>query len=477
MIVSTDFDIKEKELIVSYYDEAGDMQFLRKKLHESDMFNWNTTSTPSEYRNWDGRFLEKVPSKFVSRFRCEEIIQTRLTQSDREKLFAIHNPKKYYLDIEIDLQSTDFPDPERALMPVGLITIVNPDNTVYVLSTMSKFGKEKAELTKKLTEDTNEYFASLKNNPATAKLNVEFNVKYMEFETEVELMECFFHKMMPKIPFLTGWNVIGFDWLYLVNRCARINVDITKNLPGKLIGKARMLSHFGLVDYMEVFKNIKPFKVVENYKLDYIANLVLGVAKLKTNYNSMLEAQKDRYNFALYNVIDTVLVKLMEDKLDLLSVVFSISTVAGIEVSKVFSNVFLTETLMCREFLTRNKLMANDKRAPIEDMTYDGAFVMPPVPGYYQYVACYDFASMYPNIQIQFNISPDAYLGKGAPKPTEIHTKNNTRFTNQFDSAARKILTNLYNERVNTKKLVKQLKELRERKANEMAQKNIPENV
>lgn len=469
MIVSTDFDIREKELVVSYYDEAGELQFLHKKLHESDMFNWGKSNTPSEFRNWDNTFLQRVPSKYVSRYRCEEIMQTRLAESEKAKIFSHNNPKKYYLDIEIELQSNDFPDAERALMPVGLITIVNPDNVVYVLSTMSKYGQERLAVTKKLVGDTNEYFKSLKNNPTTANLNLEFTVKFMEFETEVEMMETFFHKMMPKIPFMTGWNVIGFDWLYLINRCARLDIDPTEKLPGKLIGKAKMLSHFGLVDYMEVFQHIKPFKVVENYKLDYIANLVLGVSKLKTNYSSMIEAQKDTYNFILYNIIDTVLVKLMEDKLDLLSVVFSISTVAGIEVSKVFSNVFLTETLMCREFLTRGKMMANEKKAPLEDMSYAGAFVMPPIPGYYEYVACYDFASMYPNIQIQFNISPDAYLGKGAPKEGEIFTKNNTRFTKKFDSAARKILSSLYNERLTTKKLIKQLKELKEKKVNEMA--------
>lgn len=470
MIVSTDFDIANKELLVSYYDKQGDMQFLRKKLHESDLFNWMKTPSPSEYRNWNGEFLKKQPTNFsISKFRVEELIQERLSEEERGKINAIYNPKKYYLDIEIDLISDDFPDAERALQPVGMITLVNPDNVVYVMSTMTKFGQDSKAKVAQLTQDTNDYFKSLKNKKETSHLNIDFTLKYMEFETEEALLECFFHKMMPKVPFMTGWNVIKFDWLYLVNRCARLGIDPLVNLPGQLIGKAKMLSHFGLVDYMEVFQNIKPFKVVENYKLDYIANLVLGVSKLKSPYNSMREAQKDTYNFLLYNIIDTVLVKLIEDKLDLLSVVFSISTVAGISVSRVFSNVFLTETLMCREFLKNNKRLANDKQPPLPEAEFAGAYVMPPKPGHYQYVACYDFASMYPNIQIQFNISPDSYLGKGAPNPGEIHTKNNTRFTSQFDSVARKILLNLYNERVATKGIVKKLKALRDKKINEMA--------
>ena len=68
---------------------------------------------------------------------------------------------------------------------------------------------------------------------------------------------------------------------------------------------------------------------------------------------------------------------------------------------------------------------------------------------------------MYPNIQIQFNISPDTFLGKTDQVKrdgTEIHTKNDTLFSNKSDSVARKILTRLYDERIKTQGEIKQLK-------------------
>jgi DNA polymerase-2 len=292
----------------------------------------------------------------------------------------------------------------------------------------------------------------------------DFTLKYLFFETEQEMMTTFFHKVLPKIPFLTGWNVIGFDWLYLINRCKNLGIEPMAQMPSKtLIGRAKMPVHMGLLDYMEVFMNTKPYKVVENYKLDYIANLVLGTTKLHSEYATMLEAQQDVENFIKYNIIDTILIKLIEDKLGLLDVAFAISKFARVDVSKVFSAVFITETLMCREFLERGLYMANDRRDLEEDATYDGAYVAKPEPGYYKYVSCFDFASMYPNIQIQFNISPDAYLGKKKPdqEPNEdqILTKNNTLFTKKFDSAARTILTRLYNGRVDTKNEMKKLEE------------------
>lgn len=452
MIISTEFNQDTCELLVSYYDANGQVAYIRKYIHDVDQYNWVLTPSPTEYRNWDNKFLKKSKSKWLSRFRLEELIQERFTDEEKALIYSNQGPKKYYLDIEIQLTSNDFPDPAKAAMPVNLITFVNEENICFVMSTMAPYDQNQMD---KLEVDTNEYFKSH---------GQEFKVKYMYFETEDAMMTAFFHKVFPKMPFFTGWNVIGFDWLYLVNRAKRLNIDPMENMESdKLIGQAKMPMHIGLLDYMEVFMNTKPYKVVENYKLDYIANLVLGTTKLHSEYATMMEAQQDVENFVLYNVIDTILVKLIEDKLGLLDVAFSISQLAQVDVSKVFSAVYITETLMCREFLARGKRMASDKKDVASEATYDGAFVAKPEPGYYKNVSCFDFASMYPNLQIQFNISPDSFLGKyqsGQEIPEEtIFTKNDTIFTNKFDSAARTILSGLYQERFDTKAQIKKLED------------------
>jgi DNA polymerase elongation subunit (family B) len=452
MIVSTEFHTEDSTLVISYYKPDGTVGFMKKPIVPHDLYNWNLTPTPTEHRNWDGKFVKKVQGKWLSRFRLEELTQTRLNETEIASIYSDDSPKKFYLDIEIQLTSQEFPDPAKAAMPVNLITFVNEENVCFVMSTMKKL--DEAPILQ-MQDEVNDYF---KAHGQT------FTLKYMFFETEVELMKAFFHKALPKIPFLTGWNVIGFDWIYLINRCKNLDIDPMKTMPSKtLIGKSKMPIHLGLLDYMEVFMNTKPYKVVENYKLEYIANLVLGTTKLHSEYATMMEAQQDIENFIKYNIIDTVLIKLIEDKLGLLDVAFAISKFAKVDVSKVFSAVFITESLMCREFLDRGRYMANDRRELEADATYDGAYVAKPEPGYYKYVSCFDFASMYPNIQIQFNISPDAYLGKMREgielQPDQILTKNNTVFTNKTDSAARTILTRLYNGRVNTKNEMKKLEE------------------
>jgi DNA polymerase elongation subunit (family B) len=452
MIISTEFNSDDSTLMISYYDETGNIAFIKKPIQSADLFNWMLTPNPTEFRNWDNRYLKKAQNKWLNRFRLEELTQTRLTPDELAKVYSDLSPKKYYLDIEIQLTSQDFPDPAKALMPVNLITFVNEDNVCFVLSTMKDLSNKTVST---MQDEVNDYFK------AHSQI---FSIKYVYFEKEEDMLNMFFHKALPKIPFLTGWNVIGFDWLYLINRCKRLGIDPMEKMPcAKLIGKNKMPIHLGLLDYMEVFMNTKPYKVVENYKLDYIANLVLGTTKLHSAYATMMEAQQDIENFVKYNIIDTILVKLIEDKLGLLDVAFAISKFAKVDVSKVFSAVFITETLMCREFLARGRYMANDKRDVENEATYDGAYVAKPEPGFYKYVSCFDFASMYPNIQIQFNISPDSYVGKSNSdtviNPETILTKNCTIFTNKFDSAARTILTKLYNGRVDTKNEMKKLEE------------------
>ena len=452
MIVSTEFNSDDSTLVISYYDEDGNIAFIKKPIQQQDLFNWVLTPNPTEFRNWDNRFLKKAPNRWLSRFRLEELTQSRLSQDELDRIYSDLSPKKYYLDIEIQLTSSDFPDPAKALMPVNLITFVNEDNVCFVMSTMKNL---EAPVVSQMESEVNDYFSAH---------GQAFTIKYLFFEKEEDLMKTFFHKVLPKISFLTGWNVIGFDWIYLINRCKRLNIEPMETMPcKKTIGQSKMPIHMGLLDYMEVFMNTKPYKVVENYKLDYIANLVLGTRKLHQAYATMMEAQQDIENFVKYNIIDTILVKLIEDKLGLLDVAFAISKFARVDVSKVFSAVFITETLMCREFLERGRFMASDRREIEKEATYDGAYVAKPEPGYYKYVSCFDFASMYPNIQIQFNISPDAYIGKiksdTQKTPETIITKNDTIFTKQFDSAARTILTRLYNGRVDTKNEMKRLEE------------------
>ena len=155
MIVSTEFNSDDSTLVISYYDETGNIAFVKKPIQQTDLFNWATTPNPTEFRNWDNRFLKKVPNKWLSRFRLEELTQSRLHQSELDLIYSDLSPKKYYLDIEIQLTSQDFPDPAKALMPVNLITFVNEDNVCFIMSTMKDL---KQDVMQQMESEVNDYF-------------------------------------------------------------------------------------------------------------------------------------------------------------------------------------------------------------------------------------------------------------------------------------------------------------------------------
>lgn len=477
MIIGSEYNQDLQSIVISFYNEKGEVEFLTKKLHKSDLYNWTVTDRATPDKNWDGRFVKRAESKggrWLSQYRIQEIMQDKLSQEEINKIYnPDHFPKKNYLDIEIELLDESFPDPKEAKMPVNMITWCNDNNVVYVLTTMKEpdGSKYNAEEVQRMQDEVHQYFDAvtpLKSGDEKV-LKQQFDVKYVPFDSEVKMMEFFFHRALPKLPFITGWNVINFDWVYLMNRCKRLKIDATLGLMSKkTIGKRTQIPlHTGILDYMEVMQQHKPLKVIENFKLDYISKLLLNAGKLQTKYESFLEAQKDVFNFTKYNIIDVILVKMLDDKLNLLDVSLSISGVAHIDVNKVYSPVHITEILMCREFLKKGLKMAKDGGSDNEgeQTTYAGAYVAKPTPGHYDLVACYDFASMYPNIQMQFNISPDSYIGKTEEvksKGNEIFTRNDTLFTREFDGVAKTILNRLYNERVSTKSVMKGIKEKKE---------------
>jgi DNA polymerase elongation subunit (family B) len=468
-------EVLDKDLMISYYDSNGKIAFIKKRLADHEIFNWVEHDRPSIYKNWDGKPLKKAKSdpKWLTRTRIEEILLDKLTPQEIDMIYDFDNlPKKDYLDIEIGLTSDEFPRPEKAAMPVCLISFCNDEGVSYVLSIMKSDeypdGLGESDV-KRMEEEINDYFRNTKprDEKDRAILDRGFKVRHKFFKTEDELLSFYFHQVAPRQSFITGWNVIDFDWQYLMNRAKKRDIDPLVNFPsGKTFNRKHKLPvHLGLLDYMHLFQDpgYKPYKVVENFTLDYIANRALNVTKLKHPYRNMREFQQDVYMFTKYNVIDNILVKLLEDKFGLLEVAFSLANTAQVEVNKIHSPVHVTEVLMCREFLNMDRRMLKKPWSDdeTEDVKYEGAYVMPPVPGYYEYISCYDFKSMYPNLQMQFNISPDSYLGrKGMIRTngTEISTKNDTFFDGKKDSVARTILDRLYNARIQAQDEIKKLK-------------------
>lgn len=258
---------------------------------------------------------------------------------------------------------------------------------------------------------------------------------------------------------ITGWNVIDYDWTYLVNRCERLKIHPEQSsTSGKLITKRSLPQHRLIVDYMEIYKKWdRSIKIKESNKLDYVGEQAVGINKIK--YNGPLKDlyAKDFFSFVLYNAIDSAMIYYIDRKLCTMTTFLKLAHVAQVEVNKAFSPIWTMEAWMTREFLKMGKVFTDIDKEGRETRDFEGAYVKDPIIGLHEYVTCYDFASLYPNTMMQFNISPEAFIGKVDKnyvlKPGEILTANSTVFDNREDSVLRKILNDLYGRRKATKQI------------------------
>jgi DNA polymerase elongation subunit (family B) len=85
---------------------------------------------------------------------------------------------------------------------------------------------------------------------------------------------------------------------------------------------------------------------------------------------------------------------------------------------------------------------------------FAGGYVKEPTVGLHEWVACYDFASLYPNTIVQWGISPEAYKGKNLANPDEswVKTASGAYFGGEEEKPIlRTIIKDLYAARKKTK--------------------------
>ena len=468
MLLGVEYREDYKAIVASHFNAEGKIDVVVKKLSQEDHFVWATSKEHTGHFGTDGKDVRKYESDRPGRYRLEELMHEKFTKEEWDKINASNYPNAYFLDIETEsAPNNEFPEPEEAKYPVNLISIVSQKKPwAVVLSTLAPLDNETQS---KMMSEVNGYVSQAYDNQKWEK--EEYKLDYFYFPTEKAMLEHFFYKVLPLLPLISGWNVIDFDWQTLINRAEKCGVDPVRKLSSKILtGQYRLPVHMGMIDYIEAMLKFRPVKAPENHQLDYIAKRSVGIGKLPNLYKTFYEFQQDHYMFIKYNIIDSILVKLIDKKHRLLAASYEIATIARVELNKIFGPVFMTEMFMCRLFLLDNKHMPIKKKGNnIEQLKYIGAYVKIPEVGYHELISCFDFASMYPNIQMQFNISPDSFLGRinkvnlDLLEPgSYIVTKNNTVFTKKFDSVARRILDDLYNRRAAARGEIKRLKQILE---------------
>ena len=440
-----DIEQREKEVIVSYYNKEGEVAFKRYPINEFK--NWyvcdpKDRGAHKEYKNWDGKSVKLSQSRQFNKFSLVYFMDG-LPERDKAEIYEYNMPKTYFVDIETEIVD-GFPKAEEAKSRILTFSIITPNKKAIVLGLEDLTPKQ----IQKIEDDTNEYFK---------KFDPEWSFQYMKFNTEYDMVYTFLMKLMPKFPMMTGWNFINYDWQYIVNRCKHLQIDIKESAMTQALDQedSRPL-HMGILDYMQLYdKYDKSVKVKESNALDYVSGQVLGMNKIKYN-GSLQDLYRDNFQkYVYYNVVDSVLVYYIDKKLKSMEVLLTLASITKMPLYKAASPVAVTEALIARKLVEENKRIGTEPREDNKkDTQYAGAFVKEPMVGFYEGVSAFDYASLYPSIMRQFNISPDAFIEKVTPnkiaekrKDKNVIVCENGVVYKKEDSILKKILSDLYNQR------------------------------
>lgn len=440
-----DIEQREKEIIVSYFNKEGTVDFKRYPI--TQFKNWyvcdpKEAGASRDFKNWDGRLVKLSQARQFNKFSLVYFMDG-LPEKDKEVIYEYNSPRTYFVDIETEIVD-GFPKAEEAKSRILAFSIVTPDKKVIVLG-LEDLESDKI---KKIEDDTNEYMK---------KFGDEWTFQYIKFKTEYDMVYTFVYKFMPKFPMMTGWNFINYDWQYIVNRCKHLQIDIVgSSRTGSLDPEDSRPLHMGILDYMQLYdKYDRSVKVKESNSLDYVSSQVLGTNKIKFT-GSLQDLYRDNFTkYIYYNVIDSILVYYIDKKLKSMDVLITLASITKMPLYKAASPVAVTEALIARKIASEGKRIGTEAREDNKkEGQFAGAFVKEPIVGFYEGVSAFDYASLYPSIMRQFNVSPDAFIEKVQPSKIEERRKdknvivceNGVVYKNE-DSILKKILSDLYSQR------------------------------
>jgi DNA polymerase elongation subunit (family B) len=319
------------------------------------------------------------------------------------------------VDIEVGSEN-GFPDPYLAEEPITAITMTLVGGSTYVLG-CGDYETQGDEI-------------------------------YIKCKDEWTLCKKFIEIWSSNHPdVISGWNTKFFDIPYLVNRFRKIlGEDDTRKLsPWNWIGervvkdaRGEKLSYnllgISSLDYIELYRWFAPGgRSQENYRLNTIANVELGDAKISYDeYDSLHDLYKRNFQlFIEYNIKDVELILRLDDKLKLFELALTLAYDTKSNFEDVFAQTRMWDSL-CYSNLLNKKIIVPPKIVKEKDAAFEGAYVKEVQVGMHHWVASFDLNSLYPHLLMQYSISPEnlverSYISERKQKLIEELKLRNTK--------------------------------------------------
>lgn len=363
-------------------------------------------------------------------------------------------------DIEVDI-SDGYPDMNTADKEITSIAYKSSKTSTYHL-----LGRK----------DYDKYATLLDIDPD--------DIEFMKFDTEEALLRRFKQIWMNDYPdIVTGWNVEYFDIQYIITRMTSLFGDewvkdlspwrSLRQTGREFFGKMQQtyqISGVAVIDYMDAFKKFGyKYGPQESWKLDHIANVVLGEKKLDySEYGNLTALYEQNPQLYLdYNLKDTWLIQRFEDETGLLSLVMTVAYGGGVNYNDAFGTVGIWETTLYRRLIKEGRVPPVKGGPGQRAGDLVGGYVKDPKVGMHPWIVSFDLNSLYPHLMLQYNMSPETYMEERREYVSQDmvlsgkyqnHDKtvsvaaNGVCFTNEFKGVIPEIIDEYYGNRSVIKK-------------------------
>ena len=223
---------------------------------------------------------------------------------------------------------------------------------------------------------------------------------------------------------LTGWNLVDFDLQVLQRRFRDLNVpfqlgrtdDQSWYRSGEIWGGSTMVIHGRqILDALHLLRGT--LQRFEDYRLDTVANAILGRGKLLEDDAGSSRAEKitevyrgDRATFCAYCLEDARLVLDILEAEGLINLTLRRGLLTGLPLERAWVSVAAFDNIYINALHQRGMVAPTTGVDRTPGAGAPGGLIIPAKAGLYRNVFVFDFKSLYPSIIRTFNIDPLAHI-------------------------------------------------------------------
>lgn len=443
------------------------------------------------------RKLHTDTSIMFSDMRIEDYYRFLFAQSYTNRNGGDLKLNKAYFDIEVDTRTMAGTFVDLGECPINAVTFLNEQNNLvctFILRdpknpliqqfedeyTSGRFGQ------KEIAEFVEGAVGGRKQLVRNKLENLKYHLKF--YDDELQMIASLFyliHKCSPD--FCEGWNSSGFDLAYIIERCWNLGTDPVYILTDprwdvatlKHYVDQRNYSDFAergdytvisgdvvFIDQMIQFASRRKSKIgsFKSFKLDDIGWDVAKVKKLDYSHITTNIAELpylDFKTFILYNIMDVIVQKCIENKNQDLEYIFSKCLMNNTCYQKGHRQTVYLINRFTDQFFKKGYVIGNNvNRWNEEPDKFAGAFVANPTrtSNYSKIVidgrpimVCnnlqdYDYKSLYPSIMGEFNIAPNTQIGR-IDIPNRVYAHENAYLQDKY-SRSGEFIENLVTDNI-----------------------------